>query len=452
MRMKAGKIFFAAGSVMLLLSGCRRMDSAVDILRDAVENSKQAESFSGNMELDMGVGIAESGMSIGMDIQMDMEIEAVKESGACHMKGDIGVGFMDFSRDIEVYQVPDEKGSHFLSYVNMGDSWIKTKNLSDEGGNPGNLMNLENYIDSGSKLEMEEDEKENGRDVYVITTTADAGELKTAGVMLDVLFGNEDISLDFGDVKSEVTFRVYKNDRYPASVSMTLSGEDGDAFTAFSEDAGTFTMKQLDFTLTFESYDTVKEIKVPEEALEASSDSLDIMGDLEEENSDAPEEPKLPRDKKGNYILTSWDHDAEISIPKPEGMYADPYSNDTELIFYTEGENTVSVSYTLETLYEASDEELYIDVRTGIKDTYESTEGYSDVKYQEEKEIEAGKRNVKYVGLSYTYEEDIYSNVVWAWTLIDDTYMLICEIREYPEEKENCVIDEDRIRTFFSGI
>lgn len=451
MKMGTGKIFLAAGAVMLLLSGCRRTDSAVNILKEAVENSNKADSFSGKIEMDMGVGIEETGVSIGMDFDIDMDIEAVKEPGGYHMKGSIKSGFMELE-DIEVYGIPDEDGEGFLSYVNVYDSWERTKSSSDEKDNARNLMNLENYIYSGSKLEMEEIGKENGREVYVITTTADAGELQTAGVILNSLFGDEGFSMDFKDASSKVTFKIYKNDRYPASVSMTLSGKDGEAFTAFSEGDGTFTMKRMDFKLTFEEYDTIKEIKVPEEALEARTDSLDILGDLEREDTDETEEPELQKDKKGNYILTDWDHDVEVSIPKPEGMNVDQYSDDTYLTFYAEGEKSYTATYSLETLYEASDEQLYIDVRAGMKDTYEATAGYSDVKYQEVKEIKAGNRKVKYVGLSFTYEEDIYSNAVWAWTIIDDKYMLICEIREYPDTKDNYAINEEVIQALFSGI
>lgn len=452
MKKKAGRIFLTAGTVLLLLFGCRRTESAADVLRDAVENSNKAESFSGNVDLDMGIGIEESGISLGMDLNMDLDIEAVKDSGAYHMKGDVKASLIDILEGIEIYGIPDDDGSDFLNYVGFDKSWTKMKSPSEEKGNIGSLMDLENYIDSGSKLEMEESGKENGREVYVISTTAKNMELKSAGSILDNLLGDDGISIGFNDVTSKVIFKIYKDNRYPASVSVTLSGKDGEPFAVSDENDGTFTIKHMDFTLVFEEFDNVKEIKVPEEALEARADSFDIMGDLEKEDSDEDEEPELRKDKDGNYILTDWDNGMEVSIPKPEGMSVDQYSDDTSLCFYMEGDKPYSATYTLEILYEPSDEQLYIDMATGMKSTYEATSGYSDVRYQEEKEIQSGKRTVKYVGLSFTYEEDTYSNAVWAWTIIDDEYMLLCEIREYPESKEDYAINDDVIRILFEGI
>lgn len=452
MKIRAGKILLAAGAVMLLLSGCRRTDSAVTVLKEAVENCNKAESFAGNIGMDMSIGIEESGMSIGMDLNIDMDIEAVKETGAYHMKGDLTAGLMNLMENIEVYGVPDEKGSDFLTYVNMNGSWAKTKNPADEKENVGRLMNLENYFASGSELEMKESGKENGREVYVITTTADNGKLQTAGIILDSLLGDDNISIDFKDAQSEVTFKIYKEDRFPASVSMKLSGKDGHTFTISEEGVGEFTLKQIEFTLAFEEFDTIETIEVPDKALDARSDSFDIMGDLENEEPDTAQEPELQQDKNGNYILTDWDHDIEVSIPKPDDMIVDQYSDDTYLCFYKEGDKPYSATYTLDVLYEASDEQLYIEAKTGMKDTYMATAGYSDVQYQDEKKLKAGKRQVKYVSLSFTYEDNIYVNSVWAWTIIDNKYMLLCEFNEYPDVKGDNAVNEDVIRALFEGI
>ena len=186
MKRNTGKFLLAAGMVLMMLSGCRREPTAADIMRKAVENTGKAESFSGNMLMEAGVGIKESGLSLGFDMTIDMDIDAVKESGACHMKGSVKADLADLAMDMELYCIPEEDGSGFTTYAKLGDDWTKVKNDEDEENNIAALMNLENYLEKGTKLKLEKEaEEKDGRELYVITTSVDSSISRGVGGVMD---------------------------------------------------------------------------------------------------------------------------------------------------------------------------------------------------------------------------------------------------------------------------
>ena len=247
---------------------------------------------------------------------------------------------------------------------------------------------------------------------------------------------------------------------------MTLTGGEGAGLVipvpgnALNE----VSLKNISFLLSFQEFDTVGEIRVPEEALGAQSDPTGIMSGLEEEvpeeevsgeedlEENVAEEPELQKDSEGNYILTDWENKKKIAIPAREGMEVDQYSTNTNITFYKDGDQSYSASYSLETLYEKEDEEFYAGFKESAKETYETIDGYSDIEYHKKKEIKSGDRTIKYVSLSYTYEDTLYENEVYAWTIIDDGSLLACDIREHPEKKGHYAIDEGVIRELFDGI
>ena len=69
---KAGKWMMAVAAAVLLLSGCKREPTAVEIMKEAVENTNKAGSFAGKIVMDAGIGMQESGMSLGLDMNMDL--------------------------------------------------------------------------------------------------------------------------------------------------------------------------------------------------------------------------------------------------------------------------------------------------------------------------------------------------------------------------------------------
>lgn len=457
MKKKAWMFLPVLGVAVLLLGGCKKEAPAVGIMKEAVKNTNKAESFSGNMTIDAGIGVKDSGVSIGLDLNMDMDMEAVRETGACHMKGTVKTGFEGLGMDVEVYNVPGEDRSEFVTYTKIGGSWAKTKDDVKEESPVAELMNLESYIENGGKLTLEKETgEENGKEVYVITTSVGGGIMKGAGAIMGNMLGDAEEGFDLKDAKINVTFRIYKDSRLPASVSMALTGKEGESFVIPYKSGNGIELKNLHFLLSFKEFDCVGKIEVPPEALDAQPDSMDIMENLEKDDASAEaedlQEPDLRKDEDGNYILTDWEKKREVLIPARDGLAADQYSEETRLNFYKNGEKPYSVTYTLETLYGEEDKKFFTETKISTKEMYEKSEGYSDIRYQEEQNIRSDGREIGYVTLSYTYNDTLYGNEVYAWTMIDSGHMLICEIGEYPESKEDYVIDESLIKELFKGI
>lgn len=457
MRKNAVKLLLMSGAFLFVLGGCKKEPSAAAIMREAVANANEVESFAGHLTMDAGLGIDEDGKTVELDTEIDMDIEAVRETGAYHMKGSVEAELADISVDMELYHVPGRKESEYMIYTKVGNTWTAEKKDAKEEDGIAALMNPESFLEKGSKLKLEKEvEKKDGREVYVITAQAGGSCFRSAGDFVKDLVGSIGGELNFKDSKIPITFRVYKDTMLPASISMTLSEENGNGITFSDESGNEIVLNKLTFSLDFIEYNHVDKIVAPEEALDARLDSMDIMEDLEKNDSEilaeTEPEPELRKDKDGNYILLDWKKRNGISIPVREGMRADQYSDDTCLILYKDGEKPYSAEYTLETLYEPEEKQFYIESKLSAKEMYEENEEYSDIQYQEEQEIEADGRKITYVSLSYTYDETLYRNEVYAWTMIDDEHMLVCEIGEYPEEKGDYAINSDVIQMLFEGI
>lgn len=236
--------------------------------------------------MDAGIEIKENGISVALDMNIDMDIEAVNETGAYHMKGSVEAGFADMSVDMELYNVPGREESEYITYIKAGDTWIKEKHDADEENSIAALMDPESFVGRGSKLKLEKEiEKEDDREVYVITTSVGGSSFRGAGDFMKGVLGGIGGGLNFKDSEIPVTFRVYKDTMLPASISMVLSEENGNGIAISDEDGNEVVFNKLTFLLHFTEFNNVDKIEVPEEALEAQSDSMDIMGDLEKEDS-----------------------------------------------------------------------------------------------------------------------------------------------------------------------
>ena len=277
---KVAKLLLAAGMAMVIFSGCKREPSAANIMKEAAKNTSKAESFSGNMAADLGMEMKESGVSIELDMSMDMDIEAVKETGACHMKGSVKAGLADVEMDMELYNVPGEEESEYITYTKIGNIWTKKKNDAGEENSIAELLNLESLIEGGGKLELEKEvEKEDDREVYIITTSVGSSSFRGMGDFMDGVLGGVGEGLKVADAEIHVIFRIYKDTMLPASVSVALSGKEGEGLVIPDGDGNEVVLNNLSLLLHFEEFNHVDKIEVPEDALVAQPDSMNIMGD-----------------------------------------------------------------------------------------------------------------------------------------------------------------------------
>ena len=57
--------------------------------------------------MDLGISIGQSGISMGLDVGLEGDWEAVKDPGAFHFNGTVNMSLLKFSMDMELYGVQE---------------------------------------------------------------------------------------------------------------------------------------------------------------------------------------------------------------------------------------------------------------------------------------------------------------------------------------------------------
>ncbi len=267
----AGKAAAAAAYVILaaaVLSGCGENVTAESLMQDAAEKMAGINSMTGVYDMDMAMEISQSGVSMNVDTSMNMDFETTVEPSALHGTATVDVGMLGLSMEMEMYTMME--GEQAVSYTRMGDRWMKQSvDMPESAASSNMVLDLDNLFGENPELTLQDDtEEKNGEEVYVITGSVSAEDLNMDEfneIMGSVNgAGLEDLGLDLSGLQMDVTLTVYKDSHLPASLSMKSSGE-GDVFTMDVEGVEA-ALTSLSYDMTFEEYDTVDEIVLPEEA------------------------------------------------------------------------------------------------------------------------------------------------------------------------------------------
>lgn len=461
MRKKYGVIL--AGALVMLacaVTGCNKT-TPEGLLKEAMDNSKKASSFEGALEMDMKMKIAQSGVSMDMEAAADLDITATNDPAAYHIKGNLDLDVMGLSMDMEMYGEEKDGQNITYTYDTQKEEWSKTvsEKTKDDDSNA-MILDLGTIVRKKNELKLaEKTEKENKQEVYVITTEVSGEDIS------DVMEATGDLMGDMADLelskaKADVTIRIYKESRLPASVSVKMENGPGGSLA----DDGNGTQVQLEsfsYAISFKEYNAVKKIAIPKEALRAeeTQSNEDLLDDLAEEEPEEPEEEDdtLQTDEKGNYILTNWDKLKEVTLSTPKGYELSDESTCYSIVF----ENTevdpedgyLAVDYKLEEFSDYWTEEDMIQGFAADKDTYEASQEYSNIKYQDKKQIKVGDFDVSYISLSYDYEDKIHQENYLAWVDLPEDFAIKCRISFYGNYGQQSLIDESTLyEELFKGI
>lgn len=261
-------VVLAAGSV---LAGCgNKTVTAESLMQDAQKKIQKVDSVEGGMVMEMQMGLdEESGISMDMGINMDMDMELLNDPMMYHMKGTMSIDLLDGAVDMEMYGEQD--GDSVVSYLKMDDEWQKQTVEVDEEDN-GSIINMgESLMDADNCELAEKLEKVNGKEAYVITAKLDGEDFsETMKEMEGVLQGTDSLTgggeMDFSKMTADVTYKIYKDTNLPAEISITAQG--GDEPIMELEGIGIM-MNKIAYTISFEKFDKVEKITIPEEAKNA---------------------------------------------------------------------------------------------------------------------------------------------------------------------------------------
>ena len=273
---KLAAMGMAAVMAAALLSGCggRTKATPENLLRDMTEKAEEVGSVEMNVKFNIKLGSGSEELSMGMD----MDMEATTEPEASHGKGEVNFDIVgnSMSTEMEMYSVKEE--DQYVTYTMMNGQW--TKEAADEeetlGDVEGMTGNIGEYAD---KFELEKDLVEiNGEECFELNGELE-GDIFAEMIQSDMMDSFSGYGLDEETVSDMVfpcTIDIYKDSILPARIYFDLT----DTFEPMLEDAGV-TASDCYMEMTFMKYDSVDEIVVPDEALEAEEGSglLDDFSD-----------------------------------------------------------------------------------------------------------------------------------------------------------------------------
>lgn len=448
-----------AGAVVMSV-GCKK-ETPDSLLKAALKKQSEAKSFEGSMDMDMTMGMAQSGVSMELDMNFQMDIQMTQDPDMYHLKGSMGMDFMGLNVDMEMYGQENEESDTFTVYSMTDGSWQKYEEEQDEDVAE-ILANLDSF--SAENLELEKDlVKVNGKKAYKMTGTMEGEELAESGILEAA--GEEIQDLDWSNVKAKISIWIYKDSKLPAAMQIQVKD------SPQSEDGAVAYLKNLNLKMEYKGYDNIDKIKIPKEALnavEVSPDSEDAWTDdldleeevLEEEELDEDtENTELRTDENGNYILTDYEGKKEVVVKPVEPFQILNFcSNDSLMFEYlpdsdSTGEKAsgVTIIYALQEMNEYTTEEDVLAPITGDKDIYETTEGFSDVVYKEPVEFAVGDKTGKYASLRCRSGED-YLNEYTAWYLTEDGFAVSFVVLETRSGDENYMVTEDTLRQLLEAV
>lgn len=106
--------------------------------------------------------------------------------------------------------------------------------------------------------------------------------------------------------------------------------------------------------------------------------------------------------------------------------------------------------YALEEVDEYTAEDVMAPI-TGDKAIYETTEGFSDVVYQEPVELTVGDKAAQYASLRCKKGEE-YLNEYCVWYYTEDDFAVSFVILELRSADENYMVTEDKLRQLLESI
>lgn len=429
-------VFFAATS-----TGCNRI-TPEKLLSDAMKNQQKVTSLAADISLDMTMGVSQNDLDMSLDVAMDMDLEAIKDPQAYHMKAEVDLGSLGGKNTLELFAKENKAGTKVTTYTSANGEWTKSEEKAEDEPTD-EITDLDHFHSDDLILEKKTKEV-NGKEAYSIKSTVSGKDLEESG-LLD-LVGNEDLGLDFSETEADVTLMIYKEEKLPAYVSIEFKNKAEDS-TKSDEDVQMF-LSSMKCEITYKDYNQVKKITVPNEALHArndisessTEDVIDAIGSNEASEPLPEDDPtKIQKDKDGNYILLEFTGKKEFSVKPPEDFKLDTeMSSPTSLSFdYEESSDIdghrVSLHYAAYELSDRHTEQENIDYIKEQADSLSKSEiEFFNIKTQDAKEVKAKDKNFKYSLLTYSYDEadDVRELECEAWFVTEDGFILSCSISE----------------------
>lgn len=264
------KLVWLLSAVMVvsavMLGGCGgKKVTAESIIQEVNANMEKCKSFTGDMNMDMKMGMSDGTEEQEISITMGGSLEATTDPVITHM--DVTMDMLGMSMDMDVYA--QVEGKKTTTYTGVMGSWTKTE---QETPDTAAMENLYTIAGDGKNMTLaEKTEKIGDREAYVLTSTITGEEL--AGLM-NSMGGDmtQGLGVDLSSMEAVVNMKVYKDKMVPASVSVEMK-DNGEGI----EIDGIVMKLGMTMVMNYSDFDTIESITIPEEALAAELLDTDAM-------------------------------------------------------------------------------------------------------------------------------------------------------------------------------
>lgn len=481
--MKKRYAYLLTGALVLSsLSGCGK-ETPEDILKEMANNTKEATSFAGNMDMNMAVDLSQSGVSMGVELGVSGDMEVVNDPAAFHFDGEVYFNMMNLSMDMEMYGVEEDQVLHL--YTKVADQWTHAEQSLEEANKAQEEMDMSKISsDILSKMTMEEEtKKEKDREQYIFHTVLTGEELNKWLSNMEEISKEDLEEVGLSELDVDVELAVDKEKKLPAGFTLDLNESLQKVLDQAMEELTEASGQELSakisncaLVLEFQDFNTIEKIEVPKEALDVESISGDdllsgleggVLGaeeDLLEEESEPElnvEEPEItpteaPRQAAdGSYILEDYDESMEVSIKTPEGFqegYMDKnflsYSKET-----SDQEDTfVSMTYNIQQFDEYYTEQDFIDAFMEQEMSAQEY-GYKSLECKEPQTIQVGNKKFTCLTMDFSYDGTDKNRQLCLLAPLDGEKYLQCMVSESALEG-SCSLqaDENLVKLLLEGV
>ena len=349
-----------------MLSGCSLLKPTTQsLLRDCSKKMANVKDMGLDAEIKYALELSKDGASVEMDFTADADLayEKINDGYETYMDADMKISLMGISKTVngEVYTVVEDEKVTTYSKSEDQDEWMKEEEKLDEDSfGIQSLANSDFSNLADSMTLMENTEEVHGRECYVLKGVVENSNFS------DVL-GDMDLD-DLGDMdnlKAEVTLNLDKQDKMPVSIIMEV---DEDEFNKVLENADlegvSISIDELTIEMVYKEINTGKTVDTPAEVYDAvekedSDGTLDLFGDLDEEDEDNDDSMVEPVE----------DEDGEIV--EPEDEEDDDNDNDGLSTSYGKGNMNLkefkAEGFEFQEFVQKADEKIYVRLVNGNK-------------------------------------------------------------------------------------
>ncbi len=272
------KALLALGLCFALLpaSGCSQTPDPLTLMEAAGEEMQKLESYAAQMTMEFNMGIGDGESTINMGMNGEASIEVINDPKTVHSKAEITVSTLGQTETSVTESYQFEQDGKTVEYFNEGDGWTTNAENDLDAGTAQDAMEMFDY-DVVKDLEpaVTGSEKIGDVDTWRIEFQAGIEDLM-ALADTEIDSSSEALINTFGeDITLECALNIDKETNRYVRAEITLGGLE-DLFrlamsTSELPEGMEVTMDDIQFIFTYNSFNDIDEIKIPQEVLGVQS-------------------------------------------------------------------------------------------------------------------------------------------------------------------------------------